>query len=71
MADFGRMTSSSSSGSGSLSSQSVPSSIDSGGTLSASQSDLVDGDISDENQLLWGRLIPVGDGFHRVGECWP
>ncbi len=63
------MTSSSStSGSGSLSSQSVPSSMDSGGTLPTQ--DVVDGYFSEpeEAEPGWGKLIPVGRGFELIGK---
>ena len=67
------MTSSSStSGSGSLSSQSVPSSMDSGATLPTQ--DCVDGNWSEQEDLVdescWGKLYPVvsGKGFGLVGK---
>ncbi|CAB4039949.1 serine threonine- kinase Chk2-like, partial [Paramuricea clavata] len=64
------MTSSSStSGSGSLSSQSVPSSMESGATLPTQ--DVVDGYFSepDETEAAeagWGKLIPNGRGFELL-----
>ena len=67
------MTSSSStSGSGSLSSQSVPSSMESGATLPTQ--DVVDGYFSEPEEAEaaepgWGKLIPVGRGFELLGEC--
>ena len=63
------MTSSSStSGSGSQSSQSVPSSMDSSGTLPTQ--DCVDGNWSeneDVDESIWGKLYPVGKGFNLLG----
>ena len=62
------MTSSSStSGSGSMSSQSVPSSMDSGATLPTQ--DVVDGYFSEPEETAepgWGKLIPVGRGFELI-----
>ena len=59
---------SSSSTSGSGSSQSVPSSMESGATLSTQ--DVVDGYLSEpeETESGWGKLIPVGRGFDLVGK---
>ena len=60
------MTSSSStSGSGSLSSQSVPSSMDSAATIPTQ--DIPDGDFFESEEIEeigWGKLIPVGRCFN-------
>ena len=63
------MTSSSSTSGSGQSSQSVPSSMESGSTLPTTQ-DVVDGYFSEpeETESGWGKLIPVGKGFELVGE---